>query len=104
MLPALGPGAWSPGAPAGMFSDGGARISRVPGEPCCAFALLYDPGRALVARLYRHLSAVPAYAKGDDPDDRMIFRGSITRRSHSLSTLRSRDCSRTTQDSLSADG
>ncbi len=33
-----------------------------------------------------------------------FFRGSITRPAHSLSTLRSRDCSRTTQDSLPAVG
>jgi len=36
--------------------------------------------------------------------DAILFRGSITRPIHSLSTLRSRDCSRTTQDSLPAAG
>ena len=46
-----GPGAWSPGAPAGMLPDGDAQISQVPGEPLRAFALLFDPGRIFVARL-----------------------------------------------------
>ena len=41
-------------------------------------------------------SSAPAMSK--------FFRGSITRPIHWLSTLRSRDCSRTTQDSLPAAG
>lgn len=54
----LGPEACSPGAPAGRLGDG--RISQVPGESSCAFALPSDPGRASVPRLLRYFGTAPA--------------------------------------------
>jgi hypothetical protein len=78
--------------------------SQVPGEPRCGRALLFDPGG----------TGGPGHSQPADAAFRSLqrrrlprfalFRGSITRPTHSLSTLRSRDRSRTTQDSLPAAG
>ena len=54
--------------------------------------------------LYSPTDAAFRSRKGVGSRDVILFRGSITWPIHSLSTLRSRDCSRTTQDSLPAAG
>jgi len=53
------PGACSPGAPAGMSSDGDGQISQVPGEPLCAFALHTYPGQTFMTRLFVMLARSP---------------------------------------------
>ena len=99
------PAAWSFAVrqPRAHLRIGNGRVSQVPGEPCCAYALLSDPGRTNAPG--------PKGAPARPPPGRRrrlprggVFRGSITRPWHWLSTLRRTDCSATTQDSLPAAG
>src|SRR5215831_15375197 len=65
-----------------------------PGDPSCAFAPLYDPGRTDdPSPLDGFVDAAPALptAKASAVDE---FRGSITRPWHLLSTLQERCCHR----------
>ncbi len=78
------------------------RVSQVPGEPSCAFALLFDPGRTDRTRPVAVCRRGPRFHKSEDSRER--FRGSITRPGHSLSTLRREGHPSTTQDSLPAAG
>ena len=82
-------GSWSSGSRAG--NDGGnGRVSQVPGQPCCPYALLLDPGRIEDARPSRRLDMAPACVNNEGSRDGR-FRGSITRPRDWLSTLRSED-------------
>lgn len=62
------------------------------------------PRRDLHARPLRHFGAAFRFSNGVGSRERFTFRGSITRPAHSLFTLRSPDCSGTTQNSLPAAG
>ena len=86
------------------FRRGDDRASQVPGEPHCGHALLFDPDGTVCARPLRRDDAAFRGHDGVGSRDSKFFRGSITRPVHSLSTLRSPDYSRTTQDSLPAVG
>ncbi len=75
------------------------RTSQVPGEPHYERALLCDPG-GTSARGHYCASMLPsAFLTASAPAIR-VFRGSITRPTHSLSTLRRVGHPTTTQDSL----
>jgi hypothetical protein len=75
------------------------RTSQVPGGPHYVHALLSDPGRTSALGHYR-ASVLPSAIHTASAPAKTIFRGSITRPAHSLSTLRRMDCSTATQDSL----
>jgi hypothetical protein len=62
-------------------------------------AVLFDPGGILTLGHYR-ASMLPPLSRQCRLSRLLCFLGSITRPTHSLSTLRSMDCSITTQDSL----
>src|SRR5438477_8227 len=62
------------------------RISQVPGESSCAYALLSDPGRTDVSGPTTPPARPPLCPRRRLPQ--LYFRGSITRPWHSLSTLR----------------
>ncbi len=81
------------------FVDGGDRTSQVPGGPHYVRAVLSDPGRTSALGHYRASVLSCALYTASTPA-KAIFRGSITRPAHSLSTLRRVDCSTATQDSL----
>src|SRR5260370_22389544 len=98
-----GPGALSVAAPRQWLRTGDARISQVPGEPCCAYALFSDPGRTAVTRPLQCSGMAPAMATAKAPTIRH-FRGSIARLGHSLSTLRRASHLAATQDSFSGAG
>ena len=98
-----GPGALSLAAPRQWLRTGDARISQVPGEPCCAYALFSDPGRTAVTRPLQCSGMAPAMATAKAPTIRH-FRGSIARLGHSLSTLRRASHLAATQDSFSGAG
>ena len=49
-------------APASM-SRWSRRASQVPGEPCCAYAVFFDPGGTHVPGLLRHVNAAPGPTK-----------------------------------------
>jgi hypothetical protein len=85
--PPLGLELWVGQLPCPHFRIGSGRISQVPGEPCCAYALLSDPGRITVPKPLRGSDTAPASSKTKAPTISR-FRGSITRPWHSLSTLR----------------
>src|SRR5260370_13425059 len=63
------------------------RVSQVPGEPWCTYAVFFDPGGTSVPGPYGTLTRPP-----DRPSRRLAAgktsRGSVARRSHALSTLR----------------
>lgn len=81
--------------------DGDDRISQVPGEPPCAYAVPFDPGRASVPGDCG-TSVLPPLRKPRRPPPSVSFRGSITRPARSLCTLRSRGYPRATQHSVPA--
>src|SRR4051812_45637272 len=85
--------------PGNCREDDGA--SQVPGEPRCGRALLSDPGGIADARPLRRRDAAFRPFNNVGPA-KGIFRGSITRPVHSLSTLRSPGHPGSTQDSLPA--
>jgi hypothetical protein len=102
-LPPQATGFRLPGDPSFRVSCGGGRASQVPGEPQCVHALLSDPG-GTSAPGHLGASVLPsAIFKTSAPTTR-IFRGSITRPAHSLSTLRHQSYPVATQDSLPAAG
>ena len=72
------------------------------GNPNCAFALLFDPGRIDASGHLRRANTAPALTTTKAPT--MNFRGSITQLQHWLSTLRSAGRPATTQDSLPVAG
>ena len=49
-----------------VLSDGGYRASQVPGDTSCAYALLFDPGRALQLCRYR-CSVLPLVGRNERP-------------------------------------
>jgi hypothetical protein len=98
-----GPGALGLAAPRQWLRTGDDRISQVPGEPCCAYALFSDPGRTAVTRPLQCSGMAPAMATAKAPTIRH-FRGSIARLEHSLSTLRRASHLAATQDSFSGAG
>jgi hypothetical protein len=63
-------------------------ISQVPREPRCAFALLLDPGRIDSTKPIQWIDMAPGPMTTKAPCDLALFRGSMTRLLHSLSTLR----------------
>jgi len=63
-------------------------ISQVPREPRCAFALLSDPGRIDSTKPVQWVDVAPVPTTTKAPCDLALFRGSMTRLLHSLSTLR----------------
>jgi hypothetical protein len=67
--------------------DGDGRGSQVPGDPSCALALFSDPGGTRHACHNGVLARPPWLTRTTAPA--MIFRGSIARPKHLLSTLRS---------------
>jgi hypothetical protein len=91
------------GLPIRLLSTGDDRVSHVPREPSCAYALFFDPGRTVEIRPLRSDGSVPVQSTTRTPTN-SHFRGSIARPQHSLSTLRRTDRSATTQDSLPATG
>jgi hypothetical protein len=86
--------------PCGSLSNGNDRASQVPGGPPCTCPAL-RPRRDLRARPYGASVRPSAFSTASAPAFR-LFRGSITRPVHPLSTLRRMDHSTTTQDSLPA--
>jgi len=87
--PPDGPGLWSPAALCGFFfSDGDVRASQVPGKPLYGHALLFDPGGPSLPSHTAGSCCLPAFE-----NCRRLplpqFRGSITRPTYSLCTLRS---------------
>ena len=72
------------------------------GNPNCALALLSDPGGTATPSHYDVPARPPRCPRRRFPQ--LVFRGSITRLRHSLSTLRSVGYPSTTQDSLPAVG
>jgi hypothetical protein len=65
------------------------RISQVPGEPQCERAPVYDPGGTSAPGIAALRCGLPCGKRRRLPR-RVPFRGSITRPTHSLCTLRSR--------------
>jgi len=96
--------AWacSPGRPA-RFLDGDDRLSQVPGGPRYARAPLFDPGKTSISGHSISRRGRP-FSEQDRLSRSERFRGSITRLTHSLCTLRSRGHPRTTQHSVPAGG
>ena len=92
-------------SPDRLTKNGDDQASRVPGEPFCTHALLSDPGgtRYDSPSLRRTSRGRHAQINYRLPLD-SVFRGSITRPTHSLSTLRSAGHPDATQDSLLAGG
>ena len=78
---------WGLAVPGQWLSRGSCRASQVPGEPCCAFAVFFDPGETDSTRPLRWFGAAPVskQAKGSRGN---CSRGSIARLQHWLSTLR----------------
>jgi hypothetical protein len=102
---AAGLGPVNSGGPFRIVWTGNDGLSHVPGEPHCAHALLLDPGGIEHARPIAAARRGLPYKCGRRRLPRLaLFRGSITRPMHSLSTLRSAGHPSTTQDSLPAVG
>ena len=57
------------------------------GNPPCAYAVLFDPGRASAPSRLRRVRAAPVAHENEGPSNLVTFRGSITQPWHSLSTL-----------------
>ena len=81
--------------------SGDGRISQVPGEPQCERAPVCDPGGTSAPGIAALRCGLPCGKRRRLPR-RVPFRGSITRPTHSLCTLRSRGHPRTTQHSVPA--
>ena len=97
--PAGGLGLSGLAAPRQHFRTGGHRISQVPGEPYCAYALFSDPGRT-TASGHTTSAAWPPFVATTRAPAMRHFRGSIAEPRHALSTLRRLGYPKTTQDSL----
>jgi hypothetical protein len=85
---------------ASVLRTGDVGTSQVPGEPYCAYALLFDPGRIRRIRPFRCADTAPANGQKRRLPRRKRFRGSITRPWHSLSTLRPAGYPAQTPDTL----
>jgi hypothetical protein len=72
---------WSPGISGRAFVSGDDRISYVPGEPPCALALLFDPGRTDASGLLRCTGAAPAMSTAKAPAKQ------LSRLNHTASAL-----------------
>jgi hypothetical protein len=96
------PGVGHPVPPAGMLSVETAGSPTFLGNPHCALALLFDPGRTGASGPCDASARPPLCPRRRLP--RCSFRGSITRLRHWLSTLRRPGHPDTTQDSLPAVG
>ena len=94
------PGSWCSGSRAGNVGGGG-RVSQVPGQPLCPYALLLDPGRTEDARPLRRLDMAPARVINEGSRDEKISGLDHTALGLAVyaSSWRSPD---TTQDSLPA--
>src|SRR2546423_6635937 len=59
------PGAWgiTVWQPLASMSRWSRRASQVPGEPCCAYAVFFDPGGTHVPGLLRYVDAAPGPTK-----------------------------------------
>jgi len=79
-VPPRGPGVVHPVPPAGVFL-GDDRVSHVPGEPSCAYALLFDPGRSRHPTT-RCIVTAPAKIHNEGPCNSTHFGA----QSHGLST------------------
>ena len=98
------PGVFGPATPRPVFDSGGDdRASHVPGGSSCAYALLSDPGGTDFARPVAASRCCPRLCPRRGLP-RRVFRGSITRPLHSLSTLRSDGYPDATPDSLPSAG
>ena len=75
------PGSWYSGSRAGNVGRDG-RVSQVPGQPLCPYALLSDPGRIEDARPLRRLDVAPAFRTTKAPDEKSGFGA----QSHGLGT------------------
>jgi hypothetical protein len=75
--------------PRQLLSRWSRRVSQVPGEPCCAYAVFFDPGETDATRPLRRIGAAPVskQAKGSRG---YCSRGSMARPEYWLSTLRPR--------------
>ena len=80
------PGACSAGGPLSGIFPGDDRISHVPGESLCVSAPLSDPGRMPTSR-HNDVFVLPSRVGRRRLQHTVMFRGSITRLLHSLSTL-----------------
>ena len=89
--------------PCGFISKGNDRASHVPGEPPVPMPCSPTPAGRNASGLY-DASARPPFRPRRRLLTSTVFRGSITRPGHSLSTLRRVGRPTTTQDSLSATG
>jgi len=98
------PGLWFTGQPSSGISRGGGRLSQVPVETSCKFALLSDPGRHAGGSPYRrHCITAPTYQNSESSDNHKHFGA----QSHSFPApcLRFVPASQlTTQDSVLAAG
>ena len=90
----------SPALPLRIPFDGDDRASQVPGGPQCLHALLFDPDGTLALLLIMPGCCLPQEIRRRLPQ--RIFRGSITRPTDPLCTLRSLGYPRTTQHSVPA--
>ncbi len=64
------------------FACGNDRVSHVPGEPKCAYALLSDPGRSGPTRPYSETDAAPEHLNAKGTHDELSFEA----QSHGLGT------------------
>ena len=94
---------WSPGISGREFAVETTGSPTFLGNPDCALALLSDPGRTAHQAIDECIGAAPASSTSEGSRD-TVFRGSITRLRHWLSTLRRPGYPDTTQDSLPAAG
>jgi hypothetical protein len=65
------PGSWYSGSRAGSFRGGG-RVSQVPGQPFCPYALFLDPGRTEDVRPLRRLDMAPACVNNEGSRDEKV--------------------------------
>jgi hypothetical protein len=89
--PNRGPGVHQPVPTTGKIRRETFRISQVPEESLCAYALLSDPGRTDSSGPTTQSTRPPLCPRRRLPQQ-IGFRGSITRPWHSLSTLRQVHC------------
>jgi len=99
-----GPGVCYAGCPIPALNVETTGLPRFLGNPSASMPCSSTPAGSAGPGLYSPTDAAFRSRKGVGSRDDKFFRGSITRPAHSLSTLRSRDYSRTTQDSLPAVG
>jgi hypothetical protein len=99
-----GPGVCHTGCPIPVLNVETTGLPRFLGNPSVDVPCSSTPTGPAGPGLFSPTDAAFRSRKGVGSPDNRFFRGSITRPTHSLSTPRSRDYSRTTQDSLPAVG